>query len=196
MKKYTRVNFDRHQHKREVFKSDDGNTITVDRLQIDDSSTYCIRFTNTRNSLFVDGDYSRWTFCRPFMPSDEMEEISEHYFVEKAVIGTTQNVQEYSAEETRKSLNNLLFEVEHWGLDPDQVDDSKKVIKELIEVSGDVQTYLATRDYTDISPLNMDDLPLEYSTCYHLLVVLDAYHEICKRLKLKNDDENTSDKNK
>ena len=147
------------------------------------SVIYQVNFINTCGNLIVNGDFGNWIFCREFLPSPEGY-VSDGYWLEKLSIGSTQEYEKYDAEET-----TLLLEEELQELNELKRVENTKDYDELIEYyegclncCEEEINYLAfAHDYP--SDCDFECVKVGKKTNHWLLIIFDAFEEICRRLK-------------
>ena len=176
IEKMTRWNFSEHTHTKEVFVSDKGNTIQIDHLRKGDSHCGYVRFVNDDYGLTVYGDFGNWVFCRPFIPSEDGY-VSVPYWNEKLKMKSTQDHSVYNGDETHEEICEMIAD--------DEIDDkSKEILKDLLQYTDDEieYTYQAFRNTKFTDYLDYDNIPFAKNGDYRLLIVYDAFNEICNRL--------------
>lgn len=184
MSKRTHINFSKHEHRREIFKSEDGNEIIVDHLQIGRSRCGYFKFINSNDNLSVTGDYGNWIFCRPFVPHPE-ESVSEGYWCEKLSIYSIQEPYEYDADATRKSINKFIESgLEDYGYEDEELEEIKEWFTELLDCVDSEHEYLNKTVYNYDGPrsLDVDYIPHDKTMKPRLNYIFDAFEEICNRL--------------
>ena len=185
MKNRTGIDFSEHSHRIEIFKNGD-KEIRVDHFQIKDSLTKYIQFVNTNRNLIVTGDYGNWIFCRPFIPSANGEYVSDPYWIEKLKISSTQVPGNYSAYETSKEIKELINGgLEDYGYEGEQLEEIKEWYSDLLSYTEEEHKYIYHAYYSYDRPNNIDNESIPYCKELNnwLLVIFDAFDEICKRLK-------------
>jgi hypothetical protein len=136
-----------------------------------------IKFINTNGLLIVTGDYGNWVFCREFHPSTDSY-ASDAYWVEKLKHSSTQDPYIFSSETAEKQIqeiekNHELSEEEQTWLD-----------KLKYSASQGEYSYIAEAvNYPGSFPSEI--IPKGKILTSWLLIIFDAYDEICSRLKIK-----------
>lgn len=184
--KKTSWDFSKNEHRREVFKSSEGNKIIIDHLQKGNSSMGYVRFVNDDYGLSVFGDFGNWIFCRPFVPSEE-EYVCVMYWNEKLKISSCQSHSEFDGEETGKEIEELINGgLEEYGYEGDKLKEIKDWYKELLEYTDDEieYTYQAYRGCYR-PDIDYECIPFVKKGSYQLEIVFDAFNEICNRLQDK-----------
>ena len=189
--------------------SKEGDTL-IHTIKKPDTVWDMVTFINTNNIMVVTGDYSNWMFCREFPPSPAGR-VSEGNWIEKLQIGSTQVSDDYDAETTQKFIKEHLFElIDDHGYEWESSLNSEELINGLLaqrwaddfiedsfdEIDDQLEKYLlyyaecyrqsddeydyiiAMREY----PGDHEDIIMGKKTKHHLLVVFDAFEEICRRL--------------
>jgi len=202
-----RTNIDWSKHEVTEVTTENFSKIT---LAIPNTVMYSVNFINTCGVLLVTGDYSRWSFCRTFRPEPGTY-VSDEYWLEKLQSGSIQDPLVFSAEKTRERLIEMLRE-DIWdeysigapGVTAlsrletcsshqvqDVLSDCPVDILEALEwLIGAKETinegHLVYMDCMNDRPEHTClDLPEVFETHPQLLAVFDAFDEICRRLKVK-----------
>lgn len=187
--KRTGINFDKHEHRVEIFKNGD-KEIRVDHFQIGNSATNYIQFINTDRVMTVTGDFGNWVFCRPFHPSADGY-VSDGYWMEKLrILSKQDSALSYDSEETAKEIQLLIDSgLEDYGYEGEALNQAKEWFKELLEETDDELEYTAKayRDYYKPGFIDYEQIPFCKKVDRWLLVIFDAFDEICRRLKEKED---------
>lgn len=180
--KRTVFDFSKHEHRVEIFKSDE-NEIRVDHLQIERNRGFYIKFTNTDDIMTVNGDFGNWIFCRPFIPSVRSN-VSDMYWMEKLKM--------YSRQEFKIDLEGIEQEIQELlkgGLEEiyseENIEEAKQWYMELLNETDDEISYIskAYRDPYKPCFIDYEDIPYYKKTPYQLLIIFDAFDEICSRIK-------------
>ena len=151
-----------------------------------------IKFINTCDRMMVTGDYGTWVFDREFHPSPEGS-VRNGYWLEKLEdINTGQTGKEFDPEGTLAEIDEMMKEcAEENGIDlDDEWNDNEtyqylKTCKRSIE-DGEM-CYLAHAYGNYPSNMDYECVPHIKKVKYHLLVIFDAFEEICRRLKVEDD---------
>lgn len=187
MKKRTNWDFSKHNHKVEIFKSEEGNEIRVDHFRKGNSDMGYVKFVNDSRGLSIFGDFGNWIFCRPFYPSADGF-VSDGYWNEKLKIGSSQDHAKYDSEETEKELKRLIKTgLKNYGYTGDDLKKCKEWLSELIECVDDELEYTYNA-YRGDNPTEMDYeyIPFCKKPSVQLEIIFDAFDEICNRLKFQN----------
>jgi hypothetical protein len=170
-----RSNVDFSQHI--LTEKEEGGTL-IHRFARPNSGTYAITFINTCGIMAVTGDLGNWIFCREFHPSSEGE-VSDGYWLEKLRISSTQKPTIFSAEETKKEINEMLSDPDR-GLN----DEEKEYLNELLGYADeDEMRYLVYAHDNIPSRRDFEFVPAAHELTPWLRVVFDAFDEICRRMK-------------
>lgn len=183
--KRTEVDFSNHVHRVENFTSESGNSIRVDHFQVGDSMMNYIKFTNTNDCMVVTGDYGNWIFSRSFIPGVR-NNVSDTYWIEKLRYCSEQNYSKYDSELTAKAIEDLIESgLEEYGYDGQDLLDAKEWFNELLNYTDDKieYEYQAYRLYGKPSFIDYDQIPFEKTINIWLLIIFDAFDEICERLR-------------
>lgn len=185
--KRTDINFSNHEHRVEYFKSENGDSlISVDHFQVGDSMASYIKFTNTAHNLVVTGDYGNWVFCRPFIPGVN-NYVSDGYWLEKLSTYSNQVYSDYDSDETANEIMILVQTgLEEYGYEGDELKASKEWFSSLLYFVDDELEY-TYHAYRGDKPsfIGYDEVPLVKKVDSRLLIIFDAYDEICNRLENK-----------
>lgn len=180
MEKYTQVDF--KDHKLITSFSDD---FKMWKLKKPNTITQSIAFINTHGILLVTGDYGDFTFCREFHPTSNGF-VEPAYWCEKYRISTQQKSHEYSVEKTRKMLQEgIEYELEEYGYDENELNIMKKYYHQLLSVVELSEWEYISYAYDQYIPtfITAEDVPFCKEIRHCLLIVFDAFNEICQRLK-------------
>ena len=165
---------------------------TIHTLTLKDSGLGRVNFINVMDRLLVTGDFGNWVFCRSFIPSSEGY-VSPNYWAEKGVIQSSQELEEFDKEATEKELKEYLEEYisENYNMEADEYlanydDDDETIdyINGCIERIEDGEFDYKRYAYRE-KPSTWDCEDVIYCTKYKiwLLIVFDAFNEICRRIE-------------
>lgn len=191
-KNRTGIDFGKHEHRVEIFKSEKSE-IQIDHFQVGNSRMNYIQFINTNEILTVTGDFGNWVFCRPFVPSEDGY-VSDPYWLEKLKIASKQDPGRYDSEATAKEIQELINKgLEDYGYKGEELKEMKEWYTDLLSYTDNEHEYVY-HAYYESSPKNIDNesIPFCKSVDNWLLIIFDAFDEICKRLKekqIKNEEE-------
>lgn len=174
MKKRTNVDFSKHL----LYMTETGN-FKMHWLKIPKSSIYNVKFINTNGVMIVTGDVGNWIFCREFHPSKEFD-ISEPYWCEKLENYSTQKPYEFDEETAIESINELIekYREEY----PDYFEEAYEFFEGIKNNSHDEFEFVNYwREYMP-EFIYYEDFPCINKTNKRLLVIFDAFEEICSRL--------------
>lgn len=185
--KRTNVDFSKHIHTVEVYKSGD-NEIQIDHFTEPGTIMFAIHFMNAPSGLIVYGDCGNWMFCRNFYPSGE-NGVSDGYWVEKLKIGSCQDPYSYDSEETVKEIEELIESgLEEYGYNGKRLVEAKEWFGELLQETDDEldYTHKAYRDYYKPSFIDYEQIPFSKKLNGGLKCVFDAFDIMCERMKLES----------
>lgn len=174
--KRTGIDFSKH----ELFATQQDGLL-VHHLKKPDTNCDNVKFINTHGIMAVTGDYGNWIFCREFHPS-ATGAVSDGYWKEKLTNSSSQEPNEFDEEGTVAEVESLLEEEE------DLTDEELEYLNECVSesASGELDyTYHAHRNNVGRFS-DHEYVPLVMKTKHWLLVVFDAFDEICRRIKLEN----------
>jgi hypothetical protein len=132
--------------------------------------------------MAVTGDYGNWIFCREFHPSAKGR-VDEHYWIEKLQLASSQDPYDFDGKKAKEEIEELLKDT-----DKSLSKEEKEWLQELWDATdGSEFEYIAkVMDYPANFPSEM--IPKGKIIKYWLLVVFDAFEEVCRRIK-SNDPE-------
>ena len=168
--------------KHEVIIEDHGK-LKIWRIKIPGTILHQVNFINTEDRLIVTGDYGDWMFSREFWPSAE-NGVSQGYWLEKlrASMGRREDW-ELDKEYIRDRIKEF----------PDVVYRNEEVPEEVTEWLEDLEnsiddtleyTYCAFREKPE--EVEYEDVPYSKKIPVQLLIVFEAFDEICRRLLEQN----------
>ena len=140
-----------------------------------------LTFINTNDIMAVTGNYGNWIFCREFHPSGSGK-VSDTYWIEKLQLASSQDPYDFDGKKAKEEIEELLQ-------DPDKslTDKEKEWLNELSEATdGSEFEYIAVAMNYPSSFLS-EMIPKGKITKYWLLVVFDAFEEICHIIKEQPD---------
>ena len=184
MKNRTGIDFSQHEHRIEIFKSDE-NEIRIDHFQVGNSNTKYIQFINTDRVLTVSGDYGNWVFCRPFVPG-ECGDVSDMYWIEKLKILSSQEPGKFSSEDTAEEIKLLIASgLEDYGYEGEELESIKEWYTDLLSYVDDEHEYIfyAYRSYDRPHNIDNESVPFCKELNNWLNIIFDAFDEICKRIR-------------
>lgn len=161
-------------------------------LKKPDTVIYNVKFINIDDTLLVIGDFGRWSFCREFHPSADGY-VSDHYWLEKLEINSTQKGKVFSSELTREEIQKGLDgELEEYGYEGEELETMKEYYNSLLGyyVSCQEWEYISYA-FAEGKPdfLDAESVPFVKEIDHSLQCVFDAFDEICKRLARKEENE-------
>ncbi len=159
-----------------------------------------IKFINTCGIMAITGDFGNWIFCREFHPSSK-DFVSDYYWCEKLQINSIQEYSDYSPSSTEEELKRRLKEYieeqinedENFHEEEDYYDEKNETIKyykECIEkVRNNEHAYVdfAYQEYPDT--LDCEDVVFCKEIKHRLKIIFDAFDEMCRRIKEKEQNE-------
>lgn len=175
-----RTDCDFSKHKLIIKETED---LLIHHLKIPGTITHNIKFCNIKNDvLVVTGDYGNWVFCRNFIPSRDEHNVSDGYWIEKLQIKSDQIGKEFSPEETKKEILELLAD------EYCQDEEDREYLNNLLNYVEYDECEYKNYAYNNL-PSNRDweFIPYVKTTKYWLKVIFDAFDEICRRLYSSNE---------
>lgn len=164
-----------------------GHNLDVWELKMPNTMWYRVIFINSCNTLTIDGDYGRFSFCREFHPSSDGG-VSDGYWFEKMRHDNCLTYNEYDGEATRKELEALIDGglADEWGWEGGALEKGVRDLEELLYyVDDEVEyKYHAFRGGLDI---DYEDIPYCKEKNVQLDIYFDAFDYICQKMK---EDEN------
>lgn len=165
------------------------NTVKTDQaiiydLKILNSNYKRVTFINSIGIMAVTGDYGNWIFCREFHPTPE-EGVSDSYWIEKLQINSTQEAYDFDSEKTKKVLEEgIIKDLEEFGYDEVTLEEMKAYYLGGLDFVNYSEFEYASFIYNNMpSFLDAEYVPFEKSIKPWLLVIFDAFDEICIRMK-------------
>jgi len=177
-----RTGVDFSQHDLTITKTP---TYTIYDLKKPDSDYFQrVTFINICGILVVKGDYGNWVFCREFHPSIR-EKVSDHYWAEKLQINSTQDPFEFDSNKTEQLLRKgIESDLEDYGYEGDTLKEIQKYYSRCLDYVHCSEWEYTTFAYNDApSFLDAENVPFVKSINFQLLVVFDAFDEMCERSK-------------
>lgn len=178
--KRTTVDFSKHIILESHYQDGEYNLDVWDFKLPNSNYLHRITFINSCGILAVKGDFGNWIFCREFHPS-EKGFVSGGYWDEKLVINSEQEASKYSAEATRKAIEE--FENKH----EDSGEDVKDWIEALKDSVEDESEYVFKAYRETPRDIDYEDVPFEKERHYYLNVIYDAFDEMCRKIADKNE---------
>lgn len=179
--KRTRINFSNH-----ILETNTAYYLSTYHLKkANNSVTNNIKFIITNGVTIVTGDFGNFMFCREFIPSKD-EFVDDSYWLGKFEMHSEQIGKEYSEEETIKELEYQIESgLEEYGYENNKLIDAKLYYEDLLNYTDNSNDYLTYIDKTIPSFLERENIPYVKTIKYNLLIVFDAFDEICKRLEIE-----------
>ena len=176
-----RTNIDLSKHVIEVTKTEN---VLIHRFAIPNTYTNSVKFINTNGIMAVTGDFGNWIFCREFHPSaDGM--VSDHYWIEKLHIASSQVGEEFDSRLTRKEIElGLESQLEEYGYDGEELEEMKEYYNDLLDnVDYSEWEYTSYAYSNKPNFLDAESVPFLKDTKSWLKVIFDCFDEICDRIK-------------
>lgn len=146
-------------------------------LKLPDTITRSVKFINTQGIMAVTGDYGNWIFCREFIP-DRSGKTSERYWIEKLKISSCQDPYKFNTEAARKEILESLKSFS------DSYSHEERVwLKELYQAADDGEYTFIAKAMDHPNSFDCECIPTGKEVDWYLLVIMDAFDEICDRLK-------------
>ena len=180
-KRNQRTLIDWSEHQLKIKRNDN---CLIHELKKENSSYEKIIFINTNDICAVTGDFGNYIFCREFHPTADGF-VSDNYWIEKLQINSIQEPETYSPEQTRKVLEKgLAGELEEYGYEDEQLITMQEYYKKLLNVVDCSEWEYISFAYNEYLPnfLTAEDVPIAKVIKQRLLIIFDAFEEICKRL--------------
>ena len=161
--KYSSVDFSEHK----LIIKDNSYT-----LKKKDTIIESITFTNICGVLLITGDFGIHTFIREFHPA-KGGRVSTHYWCEKY----NGDPDEYCPKATEEIIGEELRDTEEQEL--------IEYYSKLLSVTNLSEWEYISYAYNEYKPIWVDaeDVPFGKKIKPKLLIIFDAFNEICKRLK-------------
>ena len=162
------------------YTSEDGAAITEYILKKPDTFIEMVVFCNHSGNLSVTGDYKNWIFERAFYPKKDLK-VSDSYWVEKLCVNSCQefefdleaNLNAYSEEEKQtREENPEIFDKNS----PEYDEDLVEFYEEIQKCDDEIEYWNCIADHLIDEPHNYKKIPEQ------LLIVFDAFEEICRRI--------------
>lgn len=173
--KRTNLEFEKH----ELFVTNrDG--LLVHHLKKPNTDCDNVKFVNTNGIMAVTGDYGNWIFCREFHPSNN-DKVSDQYWIGQLTYASTQKPYEFSKDETRAQIEALLSEED---LEDDEIEYLQGCLEKVDEGGFDYEHYAHRENVGRFQ--DHESVPLVEKPKHLLLVVFDAWEEVCRRTQPEN----------
>lgn len=186
MEKYSEFDFSNHNLKVEEYEH-----ITIHTLQLSETSSRLkVRFMNIPSHLIIDGDFGSWMFCRNFYPNGRYDDYCQpSYWMEKLRMDSSQDPAKFDKDETEKELlEGINGGLEEYGYEGDKLKEAIEFFDDLLQFYLDDEIEYQYQAFRKL-PYFMDceQIPYVRTAPIQLLIVFDAFNEICNRLKQNND---------
>ena len=158
------------------YTSENGEEITEYNLKKPETCMDMIVFCNHSGNLSVTGDYGNWIFDRAFYPKKDIK-VFDFYWSEKSCqtfgFDLEANLSAYAEEEKQtREKNPEIFDKN--SSDYDEV---------LVEFYEEIQKCDDEIEYWNCIADHLIDEPYDYRKIpEQLLIVFDAFEEICRRI--------------
>lgn len=182
------IDWSRHEHKTVINRIpvDQGGkefvSFRMDILKMPNTITNSVKFINTGGVMTVTGDFGNWVFCREFEPDGRAGAgASEGYWKEKLSIGSCQVVEKYDSDATKAEIKRRIRDAEKDGIDKEEME----YLEELLNYVNDEIDYRYQAYHLLPGNLDYESIPIKKITHHWFIIILDAFDEICLRLKEK-----------
>jgi len=187
MKNRTGINF--KEHDLQITKTP---TYSIYDLKSPKSDfIYRVKFINIDGVMVVKGDFGNYVFCREFHPSKKADSyVSDYYWIEKLQTHSIQDPFHFDSENTKKLIKEKLNGgLEEYGYEGQKLEEMKEYMKESLNyVDLSEGEYISFAYYNTPSFLDAEGVPFCKSIDVQLLVVFDAFDEICSRMKKEQEE--------
>ena len=188
--KNRRTEYDFSNHELIVVETENFNSYRLKHPEY--SQMFSVTFINTNGICAVTGDYGNYIFCREFHPSADGY-VSDHYWLEKLQNSSDQSGENFDSDKTRETINDLISELkddsENDSIDPDKYNEELEYLTELLDYVDRSEFEYTSYVYNNYpSWFDCESVPFCKSIKPQLLIVFDAFEEIC--LRIKNKEEN------
>lgn len=141
---------------------------------------------NSDGILAITGDFGNFIFCREFSPEkDGTQDIQ--YWAEKAKISSLQQVERYDSDATEKELQRMIETgLEEYGYEGEELREAKQFMRDCLRYTSTEFEYMNFAYNNRPGGFDPEMLVFIKSHDHQLMVVLDAYNEMCHRLKSGN----------
>lgn len=171
-KQRTETDFSKHEFTGTLQKD-----LAIYTLAIPRTHMKSVVFINTQGIMAVTGDYGNWIFCREFHPGPD-EDVSDMYWMQKLRIASTQEPCNFETAEAQRQIDELQKNPDY-----DFSEEEKEWLKELYWAADDGEYSYIAKAMDRPSSFESEMIPKGKVTNYWLLVIFDAFDEICKRMK-------------
>jgi hypothetical protein len=153
-----------------------------------DSIIYSIKLILVSGKTLITGDLGNWVFCREFEPSDSDERVSDGYWCEKLKTNSIQSYDSFSENKTKEAIEERIKDVEsyHGIHNKEEAVEYYRECARAIDIGCSEDVYLS-QCYDHAPPfVDYDDIIIERETHIQLLIIFDAFEEMCRRIKSGN----------
>lgn len=180
IEKLSRVDFSQHK----LHRLENENLQTF-HLKLDGTSRNNVKFTLVDGVTVITGDFGNWVACRYFNPKDDPID-SVGYFCEKLRIHSEQELYEWDSDYLASEVKELIKGLKERGIKGKNFEKSKEFLEESLGFGDNEIDYIAyCREYMP-ECFDYEYLPDGYVTKYRIFILVDAFNEICQRLKEEN----------
>lgn len=186
--KNKRIEYDFSNHELIVVETENYNSHRLKHPEY--SQMFSVTFINTNGICAVTGDFGNYIFCREFHTSADGY-VSDHYWLEKLQNSSDQSGENFDSDKTRETINDLISELKNdeESIDPDKYNEELEYLTELLDYVDRSEFEYTSYAYNNYpSWFDCESVPFCKSIKPQLLIVFDAFEEIC--LRIKNKEEN------
>ena len=156
--------------------------LRIHQLKLKDSNNLKVKITNFDGICTITGDLGNYIVCREFIPKPNGY-ISDYYFIEKLEYCSTQKGLEFDSEDQEEKLKEWQSELLEDVTDEDKIEEIKEQFESLFAAcQTDSQWEFESEIYN--SDLDFSEFETEKKIKMWLLMIFDAFEEICNRLAL------------
>ncbi len=183
MSKRTDMDFSKHiLYETHYINPITGHNLDVWELKVPNTMWYRVIFINSCNTLTIDGDYGRFSFCREFHPSANGS-VSDGYWLEKMRRDNDMIYDEYDSEATEKEIKELIESgLEEYGYEGDDLEKRQRQLTDLLYYVEDKIEYMYHAFRGDID-LDYEMIPYCKQRNVQLDICFDAFDYICQKIK-------------
>ena len=188
LKRVEHISFD--EHKLYITEKDG---LLIHHLKKPDTIICNVKFINTNGVLLVTGDFGNWVFCREFHPSADGH-VSDYYWVEKLIINSVQEGEEFDSEATIKEIEEgINGGLAEYGYEGDELKEAISYYEDILRYSDAEWEYVGYA-YSHIPGfMDAESVPNVKSIKTRLQIVFDAFEEICDRIKKKEEEKKSGE---
>ncbi|MBF0554274.1 MAG: hypothetical protein HQK96_06885 [Nitrospirae bacterium] len=172
-KKRTKVDWSKHKL---TIKQINGENVIYE-FAVPGHRAQSVIFINAAGIMAVTGDWGNWFFCREFHPSPD-EYVSDGYWIQKLKIASCQEPYDFDSVEVIREIEQLKKDHE---LSPEEIEWLDEL--EIAATDGEYAFIAKAMDHP--SSFDCEMIPDGKVIKWWLLVVFDAFDEICNQLQEK-----------